>query len=159
MFLNNLAVQQQRKARGEAKASKPKGAAGPASSSVTANKPVAPHSNDGPVEESAFSFLALGEALGEAEGSKYEEGMMKKRMKAGEQPILYTSDKNVTEKVLLAFFRNCSIMLMDFENIKIIVDESEASKVPLFITSMEYQKDVGNMMRLLLEMKCTFLVV
>ena len=143
MFLNNLAVQQQRKAGGAAKTST--GASRPApsaSSSGTASRPTAPQSSDGPVEESVFSFLALGEALEVAEGPKYDKGMMKRRMKAREQPIVYTNDKAVTEEVLLTFFKNCSIMLMDMENIKIIVDESEASKVPLFITSMEYQKDV-----------------
>ena len=141
MFLNNLAAQQQRKAAAGAKESKHKGPTGSASPSLT-TKPLEPRSNDGPVEESVFSFLALSNALEEAEGPKYEEGMMERRMKAGEQPILYTSEKNVTEEVLLAFFKNCSIMLMDLENIKIIVNESESSQVPLFMTSMEYQKDV-----------------
>lgn len=66
----------------------------------------------------------------------------KKRLPEGALPIVYSDEKQVPKELLLEFFKAGSKMLMSEQNIREIVNESGANNVPLYIQSMNFQKDV-----------------
>jgi hypothetical protein len=96
------------------------------------------------VESSVFGFLDIQAALNAIPTSESggDEGKMRKRLPKGTKPILYSADKGAGPDVMLKFFHAVTDMLMDPENIREIVAESNANNVPLFVQSMNFQKDV-----------------
>jgi hypothetical protein len=93
------------------------------------------------VRESVDALSAGVEGIS-VEDSSEEDMKTRKRLPQGSLPILYSEERSATEEVLLEFFCAGAKMLLMKENIVEIVQESNATNTPLYLQSMNFQKDV-----------------
>lgn len=102
-------------------------------------------------EYSEFAFLDLNdidELSASVDGLSVEDNSdrvdlkTKRRLPQGSLPILYSEERSVPPDLLLEFFIAGSKMMMMKENIAEIVEESNASNTPLYLQSMNFQKDL-----------------